>query len=184
MKFRGTFCLSAVLSAALLAFGICTAQAEVLEGRVVAVTDGDTITVLDLKNKQHKIHLSGIGAPEKEQPFGNQSKQHLSDLLYDKSVTVTWKKYDRYGRIVGKVMVAAPDSCPPMQPVCPKNLDAGLEQITAGLAWYYRQFAKEQTEEDRERYVFAELEAKAKHVGLWQDKNPIPPWDWRRLNPR
>ena len=61
----------------------------------------------------------------------------------------------------------------------PKTLDAGLAQITVGLAWHYKQYAKEQAPEDRERYAFAEDEAKAKHAGLWQDKNPIPPWEWR-----
>ena len=95
------------------------AYADTLSGRVVAISDGDTITVLDTSDKQHKIRLSGIDAPEKGQPFGDRSKQHLSDLLYDKAVAVAWKKYDRYGRIVGKVMVAPPNSCRPARPDCP-----------------------------------------------------------------
>lgn len=155
-------------------------HAETLAGRVVGVADGDTITVLEADKKQHKIRLMGIDAPEKAQPFGNRSKQNLSDLVYDKPVTVEWKKHDRYGRIVGKVMVAAPDACPPLQLNCPKTLDAGLAQITVGLAWHYKQYEKEQSEDDRGRYAFAEDEAKVKHAGLWQGKNPMPPWEWRR----
>jgi endonuclease YncB( thermonuclease family) len=100
-------------------------------------------------------------------------------MVYDKPVSVEWTKHDRYGRIVGKVMVSSPDACPDASPDCPKALDAGLAQITVGLAWHYKQYAKEHTEEDRERYAFAEDEAKAKHAGLWQDMNPVPPWEWR-----
>jgi endonuclease YncB( thermonuclease family) len=154
--------------------------AATLTGKVVAVADGDTITVLDAQKKQHKIRLAGIAGPEKGQAFGNRSKQHLSYLLYDKSVAVEWKKYDRYGRIVGKVMVAAPNSCPPVQPDCPKMLDVGLAQISDGLAWHYKQYAKEQTPEDRKRYAAAERAARLKRVGLWRDKHPVPPWEWRR----
>ena len=164
-----------------MAIASAVAYADTLSGRVVAISDGDTITVLDTSDKQHKIRLSAIDAPEKGQPFGDRSKQHLSDLLYDKAVAVAWKKYDRYGRIVGKVMVAPPNSCRPARSDCPKTLDVGLAQITVGLAWHYQKYAKEQTYEDRERYAFAELEAKAKHVGLWQDEEPVAPWDWRHF---
>ena len=78
------------------------AHGEVLTGRVVAVADGDTITVLEPSKRQYKVRLAAIDAPEKAQPFGNRSKQNLSYLVYDKPVSVEWKKYDRYGRIVGK----------------------------------------------------------------------------------
>ena len=71
----------------------------------------------------------------------------------------------RNGRIVGKVMV--------------EQLDAGLAQITSGLAWHYKQYEKEQSEEDRGRYASAELEARAKGVGLWSHPNPVPPWKYR-----
>jgi len=81
------------------------AYAELLQGHVVGISDGDTITLLDDSNIQHKIRLSGIDAPEKKQPFGQASKQSLSDLVYNKAVKVDWTKKDRYGRIVGKVLV-------------------------------------------------------------------------------
>lgn len=167
-----------MILAALICF-ISPALAAELSGRVVAISDGDTITVLDNAKTQHKIRLMGIDAPEKAQPFGNRSKQNLSYLVYDKPVSVEWTKHDRYGRIVGKVMVSSSDTCPEAREECAKGLDAGLAQITAGLAWHYKQYAKEQTPEDRERYAFAEKEAKAKRAGLWRDKNPVPPWGWR-----
>ena len=90
------------------------AAAATLTGRVVSIADGDTVTVLDSSNQQHKIRLSGIDAPEKAnkkvpldvggQPFAEQSKRHLSDLVFNKQVTVEWSKKDRYGRTVGKVV--------------------------------------------------------------------------------
>lgn len=156
----------------LLAFG---AHADTLTGRVVGVTDGDTITVLDAERQQHKIRLGGIDAPEKAQPFGEKSKQNLSRLVFNKNVRVEWNKLDRYGRIVGKVWVQ-PADCP----TCPMTLDAGHAQITVGLAWWYRKYADEQPPQDRGQYEFSEQEAKAKRVGLWQEAEPIPPWEWRR----
>lgn len=86
------------------------ASAETLTGMVVGVADGDTITVLDANREQHKIRVAGIDAPEKAQPFGQRSKESLSAMVFGKEVDVHWHKQDRYGRIVGKVMVAAP-SC-------------------------------------------------------------------------
>ena len=94
-----------------------------------------------------------------------------------KEVRVEFNKHDRYGRIVGKVWVTPPDC-----PTCGKTLDVGLAQITTGMAWWYRKYANEQSPEDQGRYEFAEQEAKAKRVGLWQDKNPQPPWEFRRMS--
>jgi endonuclease YncB( thermonuclease family) len=156
------------------------AHAEELSGRVVSVENGNTITVEDAKKKPHKVRLSGVDAPEKAQPFGTQSEKHLSRLVYGKPVTVGYKKYDRYGRIVGKVMVAPPDACPAVQLECPKTLDAGLAQIAVGLAWHHKQYSDEQTPEERERYGFAEWDARARRAGLWADPKPVPPWEWRR----
>ena len=62
----------------------------------------------------------------------------------------------------------------------PKTLDAGLAQLTVGVAWHYKQYAGEQSEEDRERYSFAEVEARARKAGLWRERDPVAPWDWRR----
>jgi len=149
-----------------------TADAANLEGRVVGISDGDTITILDSENRQHKIRLSGIDAPEKAQAFGNRARQHLVSLAFGKSVTVEWRKQDKYGRIVGKVLA----NCD--QPGCPQ--DAGLEQLKAGMAWWYRKYAGEQSAEDRERYEAAEQAARDGKLGLWRDPKPVPPWDWRK----
>ena len=159
----------------LLFFILSIAQAESLSGRVVGVADGDTITVLDADRQQHKIRLGGIDAPEKAQPFGQRSKENLSRMVFNKEVRVDWTKRDRYSRIVGKVWVQ-PASCP----TCPMTLDAGHAQITVGMAWWYRKYAKEQSPQDRGAYEFSEQEAKAKRVGLWSDADPVPPWEWRR----
>lgn len=152
-----------------------TAYAETITGRVVGVADGDTITVLDAERQQHKIRLQGIDAPEKVQPFGQRSKENLSRLVFNKEVRVEWTKRDRYQRIVGKVWVQ-PADCP----TCPMTLDAGHAQITVGLAWWYRKYAKEQAPHDRGQYELSEQKARAKRVGVWQDNDPIPPWEWRK----
>ena len=95
------------IKAALLAALLClsaTAQPQTITGKVVAISDGDTLTVLDANNRQHKIRLDGIDAPESSQDFGSRAKQSLSDLVFGKTVTVTSAKRDRYGRIVGQVL--------------------------------------------------------------------------------
>lgn len=153
-----------------------SAQAQQLTGIVVGVADGDTLTILDHSRQQHKIRLAGIDAPEKAQPYGQKSKASLSALVFNREVEVIGNKTDRYGRTIAKVMVAAP-SCNASN--CLKNIDAGLNQVTTGMAWWYRQYAKEQPPKDREDYEVAEFNAKARRLGLWADKNPVPPWDWR-----
>ena len=106
-------------------------QAATITGKVVAVADGDTITVLDANKVQHKIRLGGIDAPEKAQPYGQTSKQSLSDLVYGKTVMVDTDKTDRYGREVGKVLV--------------DGVDANLEQLKRGMAWHYKAYQREQS---------------------------------------
>lgn len=142
-----------------------SAPAETLSGRVVGVSDGDTVTVLDATNKQWKIRLMGIDAPEKKQAFGQKSKADLSDLVFDKLVTVEYNKKDKYGRTVGKILV--------------DGIDANLEQVKAGMAWHYKKYQKEQSPSDRSLYSQAEDQAKGEKKGLWVDKDPTPPWDWR-----
>lgn len=166
MKQLVPFLLAALLST--------SAVAEEIDGRVVKVSDGDTITVLDRDKRQIKIRLAGIDAPEKKQAFGERSKQHLAGLVFGKDVRIEWHKRDKYGRTIGKVWVA-PASCSD----CGKSVDANLAQLTAGLAWWYRQYAREQAAEDQERYSRAEAEAQTRRVGLWADSSPMPPWEWR-----
>lgn len=165
------------LLAGLLLAATASLQAAELEGKVVGVSDGDTITVLDASKTQHKVRLAGIDAPEKGQDFGQRSKEHLSGLVFGKTVHIEWFKEDRYGRKVAKVRVAD-TSCTQLD--CPKTLDAGLAQLSVGLAWWYRQYVGEQHPEDRGRYEFAEAKAIANRSGLWRDAAPIAPWDWRK----
>lgn len=144
-------------------------RAELISGRVVRVADGDTITVLDAQMRQHKIRLArlaGIDAPEKAQAFGRRSQESLAELVANRSVIVETHKRDRYGRFVGKVLV--------------EGRDINVEQIRRGLAWFYRQYERELSARDQQSYARAEEEARSFRAGLWADKQPIPPWDFRR----
>lgn len=139
--------------------------ADTLNGRVIGVSDGDTGTVLDGTNKQWKIRLLGIDAPEKKQAFGNRSKQSLSALVFNRLVVVDYSKKDKYGRTVGKILVG--------------GVDANLEQVRTGMAWHYKKYQSEQSEADQIAYAQAEEQARAGKLGLWRDAEPMPPWDWR-----
>jgi endonuclease YncB( thermonuclease family) len=151
-----------------------TAHADIL-GKVVAVTDGDTIKVLDYNRVLHKIRLTGIDAPEKAQPFGNASRKHLASMVAGKEVRVETLKNDRYGRVLGKVWVQ-PRDCPD----CGKTLNANHAQILSGMAWWYQDYARDQSAEDRGRYKSAVDEARGRKLGLWSEPDPVPPWAWRR----
>ena len=140
--------------------------ADTLHGRVVGVSDGDTVTVLDASNTQFKIRLMGIDAPEKKQAFGSKSKESLSALVFNKQVTVEYNKKDKYGRTVGKITV--------------DGVDANLEQVKVGMAWHYKKYQKEQSVDDRRLYAMAEEQARAGKRGLWVDAEQTPPWDWRK----
>ena len=156
------------LFATLLLLLSCSLQAATLQGKVVGVADGDTITVLDATNTKHKIRLQGIDAPEKAQAFGQKSKQSLSQMVYNKQVVVEYQKKDKYGRTLGKVLHNGTDVC--------------LEQIKLGMAWHYKQYKSDQPKEDRETYAQAELASRSMAVGIWKDKNPTPPWEFRKQN--
>lgn len=151
------------------------ALAATLECRGIGISDGDTLTCLTADKRQEKIRLRGIDAPEHKQPFGERSRQYLSDLAFGKPVTVHWTKRDRWGRIVGAVWVE-PADCPG----CGHTLDTGAAQLSVGMAWWYRAYAKEQPRQERHQYELEEAEAQARAAGLWHDADPVPPWDWRR----
>jgi len=164
--------------ATLALWGLCSAlaQADSLSGWVVKVLDGDTIAVQDPSSQQHMVRLAGIDAPEHLQPFGDLSQQNLGSLVYGRDVNVEWERRDPHGRIVGRVAVALPNCT---APACPKVLDAGLAQVAAGYAWWFRPYAREQLAEDRRAYEQAEFQAKIRRLGLWSGKNPTPPWEGR-----
>ena len=151
-----------------------------LEGKVIKVADGDTVTIVDDKGDNHRIRLGGLDAPEKDQPYGSESTKNLEWLVYDKLVTVEYEKRDRYGRVIGKVLVNPQGDVFCLAIDCVRKVDAGLEQIKAGLAWHYKKYQKEQSREDRKLYSKAEREARKQKVGLWFDDEPTTPWVWRR----
>ena len=155
-----------IIIALIIAAVSCTSFADQLIGKVIKVTDGDTVNVLTSENETHKIRLSGIDAPEKKQAFGNKSKQVLTDLIYGKTVSVEFNKLDKYQREVGKIMF--------------NGQDVNLRQIKLGLAWHYKKYEKEQDVEDRSIYANAEFIAQVVKAGLWYDANPIAPWDYRK----
>lgn len=164
---------------ALLVLAACPpAAGELLVGTVVGVSDGDTLTVLDSGQRQHKVRLLGIDAPEKAQAYGRRSRENLSRLAFAREVRVEWQKRDRYGRVLGKVL-APPGDCG----ACPKTLDAGLAQVNDGMAWWYARYAKDQAPADRGPYQRAEREAQQRRAGLWDDADPVPPWAWRHRPP-
>jgi micrococcal nuclease len=149
-----------LIMALTLTFSLVT-HAETIEGRVVGVSDGDTLTMLDAGNTQFKIRLAAIDAPEKVQAFGQRGKEQLSDICYGKQASVTVVDTDRYGRTVGEV-------------VCDGTY-ANEAMIKSGLAWVYRKYAKGYGH----LYAF-EDEAKTAKRGLWADPNPTTPWEWRK----
>lgn len=142
---------------ALLAANV--AMAADISCRVVGVSDGDTVTCLTAEKRQIKVRLAQIDAPEKDQAFGQKSKQALSDLVYGKQVTLQPETTDKYGRTVARVVVG--------------GVDANLAQVKTGMAWVYTQYAREQS------YFSAEKQARANRSGLWSDPNPIEPSKWR-----
>jgi endonuclease YncB( thermonuclease family) len=130
-------------------------------GKVVGVADFDTITVLR-DREQVKVRLAEIGAPEKAQAFGNRSKQSLADLVHSKQVEVKEQGTDRYGRTIGRIYQS--------------GLDVNSEMVRRGMAWVYVKYAK-----DQGLYAL-ETVAREQRRGLWADKAPVPPWEWRRKN--
>lgn len=169
----GLICINAIAKGLLLSLALATVHpsiADVYPGLVVSIADGDTITVLDDAKIQRKVRLAGIDAPEKAQAFGNVSRQHLAELVFQKRVTIEFEKQDRYQREVGKVLIA--------------GKDANLEQIKAGLAWHYKKYEREQSLADRQAYSAAESSAAIERRGLWRDPSPTPPWDFRKSKRR
>jgi len=148
----------------LISFLLLISQdASAWEGKVFGVADGDTVTVLSNNNDQIRIRLYGIDAPESAQAFGAKAKQSLANMVFGKVVRVEEKDRDRYGRVVARLYVG--------------SLDVNAEQIRQGMAWVYRHYCR-----DGFCSGWIGLEAAAKNggVGLWNDKEPVPPWDWRR----
>lgn len=150
-----------------LLFSICLpAWAETIQGKVVAVLDGDTVTLLDWNRQQHRIRLAQIDAPEvghgrnqPGQPFGQASRRSLSELTFGREVLADCQTQDKYGRQVCTLWAG-------------RN-DLNLEQVRRGMAWVFRKYATDPA------YYQAEQEAKTNQRGLWSQPGAIPPWEWR-----
>jgi endonuclease YncB( thermonuclease family) len=141
----------------------CRVAAETFTGRVVGVGDGDTITVLR-DRAEVRVRIHAIDCPELHQAFGRKAKALTSELVFGKSVLVLPVTSDKYGRIVGRVVV--------------DKRDVGLELVRSGLAWHFTRYSNDSILADAER---AAREARR---GLWADSNPTPPWDYRPAHPR
>lgn len=131
-----------------------------LEGKVVGVHDGDTITVLDAQKTQHKIRLAQIDAPEISQAWGKNSKKALSDLVYGKIVYVEVESTDHYGREVGTIFV--------------DDIDVNKKQVATGNAWVYLRYFYDND------LLKLERQARNNRLGLWSSGDATPPWEYRR----
>ena len=130
------------------------------EGKVTAIKDGDTYKVL-YDGSEKTIRLAHIDCPEKKQPFGSRAKQFASDICFGKVVTIkTEGKTDRYKRIIGEIILQ-------------DGTNVNKELVKNGLAWHFKKYS------DNNEYAELETVAKQEQIGLWTDKEPIAPWDWR-----
>ena len=152
MKTFKTICL-------LVACSIC--NAEYLENlKIKRVVDGDTVHVF-YQDEVYKIRLTEIDAPERDQPYGSNSTEYLKSLLKEGMVDVDISGTDRYGRKLGRLYW--------------RGKDINRELVSAGYAWVYDQYVTDNS--------FYENQSKARNSkkGLWEDQNPLEPWNWRKL---
>lgn len=151
----------AILLLLALAFSSLADEPKVIEefaGKVIGVTDGDTIKVL-VDKMPKTVRLEGIDAPEAKQSFGNKSKQALSKLVAGKTVRILVTGTDKYKRTLGKVEI--------------EGVDVNAQMIEDGWAWHYKKYNSEM------RLSKLEEQAKTAKKGLWAEENPLPPWEFR-----
>jgi endonuclease YncB( thermonuclease family) len=160
MKKDSTGSLGRIVVALVFCLVSSNLHAASLSGRVVGITDGDTVKVLSEDRTLTRIRLERIDAPEKNQPFGQAAKQSLSELIFQQTVRIEVSGQDSYGRSLGQIWF--------------HDRDINLEQIKRGMAWVYRHYSKDPG------YLAAEQIARSKKLGLWRDEHPLPPWDFRR----
>jgi len=148
-----------VLLALLLIGFMSSAVSETITGKVVRVADGDTFTLMTAENRQERIRLVDIDAPERGQDFSEKSRLYLSELLAGKTVRVEYKNRDMYGRILGVVYADG------------KNVNE--EMVRQGLAWEYRTNKNTRIKE-------LQKEAQRKRLNIFSMRNPINPYDYRQ----
>lgn len=142
-------------------FTVCKNDNDInlLKGNVIYIYDGDTIEIKTDAGKEYKIRLSGIDAPEYDQKYGKESGEYLTLLVNGKDVCIKVYGTDKYNRILGTIFY--------------NEKDINYKMIEAGYAWHYKYY------DDTKEYEAAEIEAQNKKIGLWQDNDPIAPWDYR-----
>lgn len=136
---------------------------NILNGKVIKVADGDTITILNSQNKQIKIRLYGIDAPEKAQDFGNVSREYLANLVAGKNINATVIDTDRYGRSVSRINI--------------DDKEVAEEMLKSGLAWLYTYYCKIP---ECKQWKELETQAKTAKIGLWSNPTAQEPWKWRK----
>jgi endonuclease YncB( thermonuclease family) len=158
------FMVTTIAATLLLAPGASLSRPGEIEmqGEVVAITDGDTFTLLVDGNRQVKIRLTEIDTPERGQPYSQKSRMELSDLVFGRKVRIRSAGQDRYGRMLGRVFA--------------DDVDVNAELVRRGAAWAYRKYAKDPL------IIELELAAREARKGIWAlpEAERIPPWEWRR----
>lgn len=139
----------------------CYSQKQILTGKIVGITDGDTVKLLTEDKTLIKVRVANIDCPEKSQPYSAKAKQFTSVQIFDKRVKLEFLKKDRYDRYICNVIYN-------------DSLNLSKELLKNGLAWHYVKYSNDAS------LQFLEDEAKFNKVGLWQDPDAIPPWEWRR----
>ena len=145
----------------LLVLACSTSLAETVEGLVIGIADGDTFTLLTADQRQVKIRVAEIDAPERGQPYASRSRQQLANLIFKKDLTVRVQVVDRYNRVVGRPVIG--------------DMDVTVEMIRSGAAWVYRTYS-----DDVQLYEL-ERTARSERRGLWDlpESDRLSPWNWR-----
>ncbi|WP_445717383.1 thermonuclease family protein [Flavobacterium sp.] len=155
--------IAAILLFALLTNSFTFSQTQIpktFQAKVVGIKDGDTFKVL-YNNSEITIRLNHIDCPEKNQPYGKNAKWKASDLCFGKMVKIVSNgKKDRYKRLIAEVYC--------------NNININKELIKNGLAWHFKKYSSDND------YAKLEIQARKLKVGLWQQSNPIAPWNWRK----
>tara|TARA_X000000368_G_scaffold393802_1_gene359816 strand:+ start:158 stop:664 length:507 start_codon:yes stop_codon:yes gene_type:complete len=165
------------ISLIIILFLFCTYTFADFNAQVVRVIDGDTIQVKDNLGHKFKIRLLGIDTPEIKQAFGKESSDYLKSIVTGKKILIISKPdndkpytLDFYKRVLAKVIL--------------NGKDINLEMVKKGMAWHYKKYKNNQPFDDQQSYNYAESEARKKNIGLWVEKDPLPPWSWRKINRR
>lgn len=160
-----------IFLSSLIGFFLCApVNAEVIEGKVVKVADGDTITIVNSVGYKQKIRLQAIDAPETQQAFGKICSKQLSEKVMNANVIIEYEKKDQYGRLLGTVWLG--------------ERDINLEQIAEGCAWYYDHYKDQWSVQIDEEYTRAQNYAQNNRLGLWKQKNPMNPYQFRKMSRR